>query len=164
MELTGINENKKFKYIIYEIKCNDENIKDVYIGSTIDFLKRKSVHKCKSKNLTFQNKLYKFIRNNGGWENFDMRPIEIFYCDERMEALIREKEWINKNKLNINVFNNNVECDEPNFYQRNKTEILNKQKAYYNQNKDKILERLKRTYKYIKLKDDNKNILDDTNI
>jgi hypothetical protein len=30
------------KGLIYKIYCNDENIKDIYIGSTVDFKREKS--------------------------------------------------------------------------------------------------------------------------
>ena len=33
------------KTIIYKIVCNDLNVKDIYVGSTTDFTKRKNKHK-----------------------------------------------------------------------------------------------------------------------
>jgi len=159
MEFSGIQENKNYKYIIYEIKCKDQNIKENYIGSTLDFLKRKSVHKCKCKNDTYQNSLYSFIRENGGWDNFTMYPIEIYYCNEKIEALIREKYWINNINSTLNTLNSDINIPCNTRYYKNKDNILNKQKEYYLLNRDKILERCKKTYKYKKLKEeDNINI------
>ena len=36
--------------IIYKIVCNDLNVKDVYVGHTTDFTKRKSHHKSSCNN------------------------------------------------------------------------------------------------------------------
>ena len=33
------------KTVIYKIVCNDLNVKDVYVGHTTDFTKRKASHK-----------------------------------------------------------------------------------------------------------------------
>ena len=35
------------KTVIYKIVCNDLNVKDVYVGHTTDFTKRKATHKSK---------------------------------------------------------------------------------------------------------------------
>jgi hypothetical protein len=59
------------KGYIYKIKCNDENITDFYIGSTIDIYARINNHYYSYKN-NKQNifKLYTFIKNNGSFSNF----------------------------------------------------------------------------------------------
>ena len=63
------------KTIIYKIVCNDLNIKDCYVGHTINFIKRKSGHKrtwINEKNKYHNLNIYKFIRENGGWDNWNM--------------------------------------------------------------------------------------------
>ena len=67
------------KCIIYKIVCNDFNIKDLYVGHTTDLVKRRSHHKClcnspDSKEYNF--KVYKTIRDNGGWDNWSVIVIE----------------------------------------------------------------------------------------
>jgi hypothetical protein len=63
---------------IYEITCLDENIKEHYIGHTKNFKERIQRHKCISENSKKYNiKLYKFIRENGGWANWIICPIYI---------------------------------------------------------------------------------------
>ena len=60
---------------IYKIVCKDQAIADFYIGSTVTFNGRYRAHKCCCKNPNAKEhnyKLYKFIRSNGGWDNFDM--------------------------------------------------------------------------------------------
>ena len=65
------------KASIYKICCNDLQIKEIYIGSTCNFTQRKYSHKrvCNNELLKtpcVNSKLYKFIRENGGWDNWDM--------------------------------------------------------------------------------------------
>ena len=52
--------------IIYKIVCNDLNIKDLYVGHTTDFRRRKGGHKSRSSSSDM--KIYKAIRDNGGWK------------------------------------------------------------------------------------------------
>jgi predicted GIY-YIG superfamily endonuclease len=49
------------KGLIYKICCNDENIKDIYIGSTVDFKRRKGRHKCNCYNEKTRNIIVNYI-------------------------------------------------------------------------------------------------------
>ena len=85
------------KTIIYKIVCNDLNVKDLYVGHTTDFTKRKYQHKNNSinenrKHYTIQS--YDFIRKNGGWCNWSMIEIEKFPCNDGNEAKARERYWV----------------------------------------------------------------------
>ena len=67
------------KCVIYKIVCKDFSIKDLYVGSTTDFVKRRSVHKkeCNDDKIRKVDlKIYKIIRVNGGWENWSIIAIE----------------------------------------------------------------------------------------
>ena len=61
---------------IYEITCLDKNIKEHYIGYTTNFTERIRHHKNKNSR-KYNIKLYKFIRENGGWDNWICSPIYI---------------------------------------------------------------------------------------
>ena len=64
---------------IYKLCCKDTNITDCYVGSTTSFRSRKSKHKSncnKENNKDYNRKVYQFIRDNGGWNNWDMILIE----------------------------------------------------------------------------------------
>lgn len=77
-----------------------------YIGSTLNFSRRKSHHK---KNITnkvgklYWTLLYKTIRDNGGWINFDMTKIyetenhELRFLEEQALISIHQPP-LNKNK------------------------------------------------------------------
>ena len=80
--------------IIYKIVCNDLNIKDLYVGHTTDFKRRKSEHKLNCNNQKsekYNMKIYKVIRNNQGWDNWSMIEIEKYPCNDSKEATARER-------------------------------------------------------------------------
>lgn len=81
--------------IVYTIKCKNRCIKDVYVGYTTNFVKRKSHHKQQYK---FSNKLdiYNVIRNNGGWENWEMIKLAEYKCKNSQEAKLKELYHYNK--------------------------------------------------------------------
>ena len=89
--------------IIYKIYCKDAECTHFYIGHSTNFILRKNVHKFYSK--TKNSNLYKYIRENGGWENFVMEKIDDFPCETKREAHQREREFIEclEPELNENV-------------------------------------------------------------
>ena len=94
------------KTVIYKIVHKDININSVYVGSTTDFIRRKSKHKyscnCdKSKGHNYL--LYKTIRENGGWDNYLMVEIEKFNCIDGNEARARERYWLENLQANLNI-------------------------------------------------------------
>lgn len=177
MELfkTKMYENKyielKQKYeksIIYKL-ChkNDITNENIYIGSTLNFRRRKWEHKsrCINTNLKESNKrLYKFICNNGGWNEWLMIPIEAYPCESKSQLLIRERFHIEnlQAKLNCNIPSQTLteynlkRKDSQKEYNKKYREINkekieknkednkedNKQKyqQYYKKNKEKITE------------------------
>jgi hypothetical protein len=90
------------KTIIYKIVCNDLTVKDVYVGGTTDFRKRKNKHKssCDTKK-TY--KIYQIIRDNGGWVNWTMLEIEKFPCKDKNESRTRERYWYEQLKPTLNT-------------------------------------------------------------
>ena len=144
--------------IIYKICCKDPNITDIYIGHTTNFIQRKHNHKTNCCNNVSKNhnlNVYKFIRNNGGWENWSMIQIEIFSCNNSQEALIRERFWIEtlKSTLNSNKPYTSIEEKESQkqkWYEDNKDTILQKLKEHYEENKHHKLEYQKQYAEYHK--------------
>jgi hypothetical protein len=76
-------------YWFYALVCNDENIFDFYIGSTKNWIKRKSKHKHDCNDGT-DYKVYEYINGYGGWDNWSM--IEICFQKQltKLEARIME--------------------------------------------------------------------------
>jgi hypothetical protein len=86
------------KTIIYKIVCNDTNI--------TDFTRRKQIHKhyCNKKNSKNYNlKVYKTIRENGDWNNWNMVMIEEISCKKRLEATKRERHCLEVLQANLNM-------------------------------------------------------------
>lgn len=91
--------------IMYKIVCNDLNITDLYVGQTTNFTVRKSSHKsnsCNERCKIYNTKVYKFIRENGGWNNFSMVEIEKFTCNDSNEAHKRERYWVETLNASLN--------------------------------------------------------------
>lgn len=121
METTTVCKRDDYSNtIIYKITCKDPNIKDIYVGHTINFVQRKRAHKqnCISdKSPSYKCKLYETIRNNGGWSNWTMTIIHFFSCSGLYAAKQIEQEYFVSLNANLNSMepckNNNV-VSEPN--------------------------------------------------
>jgi len=114
---TPINYNNTY---IYKIVCKDLNITDIYVGHTTNFKSRKMAHKNTSK--YGNEKVYKFIRENGSFDNFDMVIIEEIKCANFYEACARERYWIEQLKPSLNTHlptNRGDQNDEENSEEEN---------------------------------------------
>ena len=75
--------------VFYKIFCNDATVNDIYVGHTTNFVQRKSAHKSGCIKANYPNhhlKVYKFIRANGGWDNWKMDMIGFHNCTDLYEA------------------------------------------------------------------------------
>tara|TARA_R110000851_G_scaffold285348_1_gene439040 strand:+ start:25 stop:495 length:471 start_codon:yes stop_codon:yes gene_type:complete len=94
------------KYNIYGIFCKDPSIKDCYIGSTRCFSKRKFQHKCEINNIdrpNYKYKVYKFIRDHGGFDNWDIEKLYSFKPKDVIELRNTEREYIDKYRATLNT-------------------------------------------------------------
>ena len=133
--------------IIYKIVCNDLNIKDIYVGHTTDFRKRKSQHKenCEGQNIRKSHyNIYKFINENGGWCNWSMIEIEKYPCNDSNEATARERHWFET--LNAKLNSKYPQRSEKEYIEMNKDLISKTHKLYYAKNADRIKEKGKNYY------------------
>ena len=105
------------KCVIYKIVCKDFSIKDLYVGSTTDFVKRRSVHKkeCNDDKIRKVDlKIYKIIRVNGGWENWSIIAIEDYkLCKSSNDAKERERYWFELLSIKNIIYKEKVvvKCD-----------------------------------------------------
>ena len=93
--------------IIYKLVCKDINIKECYVGSTINFTRRKCHHKCSCNNeinKSYNLFVYQFIRDNGGFDNWDMIQIEEYKFDTRNGLNARERHWIEQLQATLNKY------------------------------------------------------------
>ena len=118
------------KTIIYKIVCKDLIVKDCYVGHTTDMTKRKYAHKfsCNNeKHKDHNHKLYKIIRQTGGWDNWTMLLVEKFPCETKHEACRRERELYEQLGANLN----NTQDDNQELTQNQKDYL--EEKREYNQ-------------------------------
>jgi hypothetical protein len=137
----------------YKIVSKDENIKEIYIGKTTNFKNRIRRHKsnCNNENGSHYNlKVYQYIRENGGWDNFDMIEIEKGEYDKK-DSAIRERYYIEKLNANLN-------SEIPSRTLQEWKEVFQKiyNQEYYQKNIEKIKEKNKDNIEYYKLWNYNK--------
>jgi hypothetical protein len=154
---------------IYKLVCRDLTVSEIYVGHTTDFTNRKSNHKSNSINIKhkeYNYKVYRYIRENGGFLNWQMVEIEKFPCLDEIEACKRERYWIEtlQSSLNCNIpgrtqkeyHTDNREtilAQKRQYREENIELIVIGNKKYYDENKEHIKADKKRYYK------DNKDLI-----
>ena len=144
---------------IYKLCCKDPTIKDIYIGSTCAFRRRKSQHKysCNTENDKKYNiNVYQFIRDHGGWDNWDMIEIKKVNCETKRELEKEEREYLEMLGGTLNSIvpsrshkewaeanNTKISKYKTEWYESNKERIIQKKKMKYHTNKDAINEKAK---------------------
>jgi len=140
---------------VYKLCCKDINIKEIYVGSTQAMRNRKSGHKraCNSESNKHHNyKVYQFIRDNGGWDLWNMVLIEKVEYSERCELLARERYYIETLGASLNCcmpvrtreerVRNNKKSQET-YRDKNREKERDRHRAYRENNRDEIKERKK---------------------
>lgn len=134
---------------IYKICCKDISINDIYVGHTTNFIQRKNQHKTSCNNINnkkYNQYVYEFIRNNGGFDNWSMIQIEEHNCKNKRDAEAIEHYWIETLGAKLNSNKPYAMCKEQPqlykkcWYEENKQEILEKAKENYEENKEQKLE------------------------
>lgn len=138
--------------IIYKIVHKDdyENT-NIYIGSTTDFIRRKNNHKDCSQNLnkkSYNDKKYQYIRENGGWGDFNMVEVEKFPCNDGNEARAREEYWRSYFNAQLNS-KKSFTTDQ---------ERLDQMKCYYTAHKEKMNDQMKQRYLRVKASFNNEKV------
>jgi len=143
---------------IYKIVCNDLTIRDCYVGHTTNMTERKHNHKSRchnEKNRGHNFKIYKIIRENGGWDNWNMVLVEKFPCKDKFEACKREREIFEEldAKMNTkrpyttqeerNQYLEEHKEDKKQYYQEHKEQLQQNHKQYQQEHKAEIAEKKK---------------------
>jgi hypothetical protein len=146
------------KTIIYKIsRYDEEDPANIYIGHTTDFYNRKSDHKrfCNNPDTNKYNfKIYQYIRNNGGWDNFNMLEIEKYPCADGNEARAREEQIRVELGAKLNSIRAFITGDKNEYhkeqvkiyYENNKEKVAGWVRIYSENNKEKVAERRKEYY------------------
>ncbi len=177
------NEEKIYQIgIVYKWCCKDPKVLKYYVGSTVSYQSRISRHQTNYLESVFykgyQEKLYGYIFDNGGWSNFhfvileqvnnitrkNLTKIEGKYIKNYRDSLLNiqipnrtRKEYLEDNKERI--YAQNIQSKKRNrekirqkrkeYYQKNKEVEKVYNKFYYMKNKKKIEEQRKTVYKCI---------------
>jgi len=128
------------KCVIYEIVCNITG--ERYIGSTLNYRKRKSTHK--QKDNTTESK-YIILRGN-----FQFNEIETFNCKYELTRLLKEQYYLdNTNNINKQRAYTSIKKKTEyiqNYYKSNKKDRKSYNMKYTKNNKEKIKERISSIY------------------
>ncbi len=147
--------------IIYKIYCIDETIKDIYVGHTTHFIQRKYQHKLLCNNLKNVLKIYKIIRENGGWDNWNMVEIAKYNCNDSTEARIKKQlhyEELNASlnscppyvdKIQYYCFECELQCSGPTQFNNHINCISHKKKQINPNNEQTIINKLNICPKFI---------------
>jgi len=148
---------------IYKI-FNKEYPENVYIGSTKNLINRIYLHKSNCNNILSKNynsKLYLFIREKGGFNNFIFETIETYECLNHADALKHERHWYDFFNPDLNTNRPLLSSEEKKelqkqtnikYYINNKEYANNKRKLNYLNNKDRDLA-YQKAYREKKLKE-----------
>lgn len=137
------------KCLMYKICCLDPSISDIYVGMTTNYDKRKGLHKdncCNKKSINYNFYIYQFIREHGGWTNWNMIIIEQYPCSSNLEARKREYELIISLGATLNkkvgIIGSRQDDDYyKKHYQRQLELYPNHNKEHYQKYKEKIFQK-----------------------
>ena len=150
------NSFGKYKYAngkIYKLCCKDPTITEIYIGSTLEQYTRKHAHKnaCNnpnSKNYSFY--VYQYIRQNGGFENWNLVILEEYAAENKNDLFWKEREWIERLQPSLNCMKKPIVSKDERaknrseYREANKEKISEQKKEYREANKDKLSEKNKK--------------------
>ena len=145
--------------VVYKICCKDISIKECYVGSTTDLHRRSVAHKtdCNNdKRHSYNLPVYKFIRANGGWQNWTMQVLQSYpECASKEELLKYERTHMESLKASLNrtvpgrtkrgwyLDNRDQKLEYVrNYNQAHRDQKLEYSRNYYQANKERTLEKI----------------------
>ena len=151
------DNSKVSTYVMYKICPKNKELGLCYIGQTNNFVERKRHH---IKNTTSESdekhyhlKHYVAIRENGGWDQWEMVEIEKIVGKTRLESRMREQELIEEYNANLNSVSAYISEEQRKAtkkaitekYREENKELLKEQtKKYKEDHKDIIAEQMKK--------------------
>jgi len=142
------------KGFIYKLCCKDKNIQECYIGSSTNWINRKNNHKtdCNNSNQKkYNQKKYVFIRDNGGWENWEMILIHDYSCNNsqelrKEEERVRQEYHNNINSQRAYITDKELKEHHKQYRINNRDKRSEYHKQYHIDNRDKRSEYNKQNY------------------
>jgi hypothetical protein len=93
------------KCAFYRLVCRDITVAECYVGHTTNIVDRRYSHKtrCTNKNdPNFNCFVYRFIRDHGSWDNWQLLVIEQFAVADGIAAALRERHWTEHYNATLN--------------------------------------------------------------
>jgi hypothetical protein len=145
------------KTSFYKLECKEPEVTEIYVGSTTNFKRRKSLHKgrCINKDgkMEWNQPVYCFMRLHGGWENWNMIEIDEVNCRSKRHKNQIEAKYIRDLGATLNTkmpqdIGEGLGKKEWNnkYREKNRDSILEKKKKHYEKNAEKIAEKKKVYY------------------
>lgn len=143
-------------YTMYKILPKNAALDYCYIGHTNNFAFRKQQHRAPCIDTSHSKahiKIYETIRNNGGWDEWEMIELEKFNNKTKLEARIREQDLIKEHNANLNMLSAYITEDErqankkaitEKFRAENKEYLAEQTKKYKEEHKEVIAEQMKK--------------------
>jgi hypothetical protein len=145
----------------YKLICKDVDVTEMYVGHTTNFSTRKKQHRICATNPQgkFLNlRVYNYINDNGGWDNFDMILIARLKCEDKLEALKIERSYIEELRATLNKVipsrtqqewtNDNIEkVRQYKEKYENKEQRSQRHEKEYSEHREEVIEKAKQYYK-----------------
>jgi hypothetical protein len=150
-EYMNVNDEDEYTFSMYKICPKNKDLNFCYIGQTTNFDQRQHQHKrntyCETDKKHYHLKHYEVIRQNGGWDEWEMIEIEKLIGKTNLEARMREQELIDEHGANLNSLKAYISEEERKNLKKQITE------KYREENKELLKEQTK------KYKEDHKEII-----
>lgn len=146
-------------YTMYKIQPKNKDIFFSYIGHTSNFNERKHQHIKNTTNINdkkhYHLKLYQTIRDNGGWDSWEIVEIEKYECPSKLKARMREQELMIQHSVNLNTCKAFITEEErkkkkqeiTNKYKAENAELIKEQQQQYKQEHKEIIKEQMRKYR-----------------
>ena len=140
--------------MFYRLVCRDPTVKEVYVGHTTDESNRRRKHKndcTNEKGAKYNFFVYRFIRDHGGFDNWQMLVEEKLAVADDVAARLRERYWCEhfNATLNSNVpgrtrveyradHREEIKITDAAYRTEHREEIKITDAAYYAEHRDEI--------------------------
>ncbi len=115
------------KTVIYTIRCRDGSFLEIYVGASFNLKERKRLHEsdCNNpKRKSYNYRLYRIIRENGGWDNWVIAPYQEYpECRSQVQSDIMEE----KIRVDLNATLNSQKAHQT-VDERKQSQALNDKK------------------------------------
>ena len=142
---------------VYRIECKDTSITEFYVGSCKNFYDRHRAHKsmcCNINSKEYKTYKYKFIRENGGLDNWKFKIIKKLPNTNKQARLFIEQFYKDILKPPLNSYDAYKTKEQiqqqKKQYQLDNKEIINDYKTQYDNNNREHLNNYRREYYKVK--------------